>query len=465
MSDGGLEPAVAACLFPGFEGLTAPDWLRDAGFGGVVLFARNIRDPAQVAELTASLPGLLIAVDEEGGDVTRLELAAGSSYPGNYALGIVDDVDLTERVAAAIGADLAAVGIGLNLAPVADVNTNPDNPIIGIRAFGADPALVSRHVAAFVSGLQGAGVGACAKHFPGHGDTHQDSHLELPEVEWDERALEPFRAAVEAGVRAIMTAHVVVRGVDEVPATLSRRLLGEVLRGDLGFDGAVLTDALEMRALSATVGVEEAAVRSLAAGADGLLLGHDLHAEDVLRVQLAIVHAVRAGRLAEERLGDAAGRVSALGASFVDVGATRDRAVGAEAARRALWTDGSVALAREPLVVELVPEPTIAAGPAKHDLGTLLRQRLPAAEVVTLHEPPRNGVVDLRARQLVLVLTDAQRFAWQRAAAQALLVGSGDAIVVETGLPGWRPDGGAGFIATHGSGRVNLAAAVDALLG
>src|SRR5206468_5037354 len=194
-----------------------------------------------------------------------------SSYPGNYALGVVDDVDLTERVAAAIGSDLAAVGIGLNLAPVAAGNTNPDNPITGIRAFGADPALVSRHVAAFVRGLQGAGVGACAKHFPGHGDTHQDSHLELPEVEWDERALEPFRAAVEAGVRAIMTAHIVVRGVDEVPATLSRRLLVEVLHGDLGFHGAVLTDALEMRALSATVGVEEAAVRSLGAGADGLL--------------------------------------------------------------------------------------------------------------------------------------------------------------------------------------------------
>jgi beta-N-acetylhexosaminidase len=181
-----LERLVAGCLLPGFVGTRVPDWVLRrvaGGLGGVVLFARNV-SPA-LPELCASLGEVLIALDEEGGDVTRLEARRGSSYPGNLALGVVDDVALTERVAAAIGADLRAAGVNVNLAPVADANTNPDNPIVGVRAFGADPELVARHVAAFVRGTQSAGVAACAKHFPGHGDTRGDSHVELPVVAGD----------------------------------------------------------------------------------------------------------------------------------------------------------------------------------------------------------------------------------------------------------------------------------------
>ena len=173
-----LECLASACIFPGAAGLAAPAWLRREvadGLGGVVLFSRNVRDREQLAALTAALRSeradVLVGIDEEGGDVTRLEAATGSSYPGNLALGAVDDVGLTERVAAAIAADLAAVGVDLDLAPVADVNTNPRNPVIGVRSFGSDAALVARHVAAFVTGLQGGGVVACAKHFPGHGAT------------------------------------------------------------------------------------------------------------------------------------------------------------------------------------------------------------------------------------------------------------------------------------------------------
>src|SRR5262249_17475804 len=148
-------------------------------------------------------------IDEEGGDVTRLEVARGSSYPGNGALGAVDDVELTERIAASIGADLAGVGVNIDFAPVADVNANPANPVIGIRSFGSDYPLVSRHVAAFVRGLQGQGVAACAKHFPGHGTTEADSHLELPVMTDDVHpGLAPFRAAIGAGVASIMTAHI-----------------------------------------------------------------------------------------------------------------------------------------------------------------------------------------------------------------------------------------------------------------
>ena len=150
-----LERLVAGCLLPGFVGTRVPDWVLRrvaGGLGGVVLFARNV-SPA-LPELCASLGEVLIALDEEGGDVTRLEAERGSSYPGNLALGVVDDVALTERVAAAIGSDLRAAGVNVNLAPVADANTNPDNPIVGVRAFGADPELVARHVAAFVRGTQ-----------------------------------------------------------------------------------------------------------------------------------------------------------------------------------------------------------------------------------------------------------------------------------------------------------------------
>ncbi|HYI74538.1 MAG TPA: glycoside hydrolase family 3 N-terminal domain-containing protein, partial [Gaiellaceae bacterium] len=185
-----LERLAAACILPGFEGTRAPDWLRRRladGLGGVVLYAWNVESRDQLRALTADLSAeredVIVAIDEEGGDVTRLEADSGSSYPGNGALGVVDDVELTERVAASLGAELAAVGVNLDFAPVADVNTNAQNPVIGIRSFGADGELVARHVAAFVRGVQRAGVAACAKHFPGHGDTSVDSHLALPTVE------------------------------------------------------------------------------------------------------------------------------------------------------------------------------------------------------------------------------------------------------------------------------------------
>jgi len=173
-----LSRLARACLLPGFEGTELPGRARRAledGLGGVVLYARNLSSPSQLARLTSAIrdarPESLIAIDEEGGDVTRLEAAGGSSYPGNLALGRADDVSLTRTIAGLIGRDLVAAGINLDLAPVADVNSNPDNPVIGVRSFGELPESVAAHVAAFVKGLQGEGVAACAKHFPGHGDT------------------------------------------------------------------------------------------------------------------------------------------------------------------------------------------------------------------------------------------------------------------------------------------------------
>jgi len=435
MSMGGLEPAAAACLFPPLGALVD-------GSGGVVLFARDIRSPEQLTELTASLPGLLIAVDEEGGDVTRLEAATGSSFPGNLALGAVDDEALTRRVGAAIGGELAAAGVNFDLAPVADVIVDPANPIVGVRSFGTDPALVSRHVAAFVEGLQSVGVAACAKHFPGHGESLADSHLELPSVETDRetlfaRALPPFAAAVEAGVRGVMTAHIRFAALDDRAATVSAEVIG-LLRSELGFEGLVITDALEMRAISGTVGLEEGAVRALAAGADALCLGADVTREQVQGVQAAIARDVP-----EERLREAAARVAETAAWASSPRPHRDREAGAEAARLALRVEGDVSLNGEPLVVELRPEATIAAGEARHGLGGIL-----VREGEQL--PPLDDL-----RRVVIVVRDAHRHAWQRD-----LVPAGT-LVVETGFPEWRPPDARGWIATYGAGRVNLEAAAE----
>ena len=473
-----LERLALRCLLPGFPGLEPPEWVRRRladGLGGVVLYAWNVESAEQVADLTEALraerPDVLVATDEEGGDVTRLEASTGSSYPGAAALGVVDDVELTEAVARAMGGELAAAGVNLDLAPVADVNSNPSNPIIGIRSFGSEPELVARHVAAFVRGLQLAGVAACAKHFPGHGDTAADSHLDLPTTHADRetlaaRELVPFRAAIEAGTRSIMTAHIVVPALDEVPATTSRAILQVLLRDELGFDGVVMTDALEMRAISATVGVDEGAVQALAAGADALCLGHDLADESVVSIVAAVVGAVRSGRLEDARLAEAAGRVDALAgwASEQETGSTDLSAViGAEAARRALRVEGVARLSRTPLVIELGPEPTIAAGQLRETPGDWLARGIDDADLVRLREWPSELRVETAGRQLVLVARDAHLHAWEQHAIDALLGDADDAIVVETGLPVWRPSRAAGYVVTHGAGRVSLETVAERL--
>ncbi|MGC4981373.1 glycoside hydrolase family 3 protein [Streptomyces sp. DT193] len=313
-------------LQPGFTGTTAPDWLLrrlGEGLASVGLFGRNIASPDQLAALTAQLrverDDVLVAIDEEGGDVTRLEVRTGSSFPGNHALGAVDDVALTEEVALELGRRLAACGVNLNWAPSADVNSNPANPVIGVRSFGADTGLVARHTAAYVRGLQAAGVAACTKHFPGHGDTAVDSHHALPRIDADlsvlqSRELVPFRAAIAAGSLAVMSAHILVPALDpDRPATLSRRILTGLLREELGYEGLIVTDGMEMQAIAATYGIERGSVLAIAAGADAICVGGGLADDDtVRRLRDALVSAVRSGELPEERLADAANRVRAL---------------------------------------------------------------------------------------------------------------------------------------------------------
>ncbi|NUP81393.1 MAG: glycoside hydrolase family 3 protein [Nonomuraea sp.] len=460
-------------LQPGFEGTSAPDWLRRAlgeGLGGVVLFARNTIGEQLVRSVRAENPGAVVAIDEEGGAVTRLEVLAGSSFPGNRALGVADDVELTERVGRQIGRMLGELDISLNYAPSADVNANPENPVIGVRSFGPDPELVSRHTVAYVAGVQGAGVAACAKHFPGHGDTVTDSHLALPTVHasravLDERDLPPFRAAIANGVRSIMSGHLLVPALDPaMPATLSPAALTELLRGELGFDGMLVTDAIEMKAVAALFGPGEIAVRALAAGADAICVG--VTDEGGLReLRDAIVAAVRSGVLKEERLAEAAGRVRALSAWYAGRTALREKAradvdegVGLEAARAALTTTGTATLDRGPLVVEVNTRLNQAVDPATPSgIAAALTARLPNTARVRLDRDGEPPAFD--DRPVVLVVHDAARHPWVREAVARTLAVRPDAIVVDTGIS----DGpvGATHVATHGISRVSAQAAAE----
>jgi beta-N-acetylhexosaminidase len=337
-----LRRIAAGTLLPGFAGTTLPGWVEQeyaAGLRAVCLYGANVAGPQQLSDLCDELRGLgddlVVAIDEEGGDVTRLHYLTGSPEPGNALLGRFDRPELTRDSAARIGAGLAPYGITLDVAPVVDVNSAPDNPVIGVRSFGADPDLVGRHTAAWVEGLQGTGVAACAKHFPGHGDTVADSHLTLPVVDaprdvLEVRELVPFRAAIEAGVASIMTSHIVVRAIDpDRPATFSPAVLG-LLRRDLGFEGVIVSDALDMAGASGRTGIPEAAVRAVAAGCDLLCLGSATTQGAYREVVAALVDAVASGRLPRERLADAASRVRSL-PTRVSPSSTAER-----------WTTGSL---------------------------------------------------------------------------------------------------------------------------
>ncbi len=470
MTQDSIARLARATLLAPFPGADPPRWLLDeldAGLGGVTLFAINGNVPGteELAALTARLGEAVITIDEEGGDVTRLAHRTGSPYPGSAALGAVDDLELTQRVYRSVGAELKEVGVNLDFAPSVDVNTEGDNPIIGTRAFGSDPELVARHTAAAITGLQEAGVAACAKHFPGHGATLGDSHLGLPIVDADldllhRRELVPFKAAITAGTKSIMTAHITIPALTgDDPATLSAKAITGLLREELGYDGVIVSDALDMKGASGAIGIPEAAVRALLAGADLLCLGSREYADSVRAIHTAIVAAVRDGRLPEERLAAAAERVNALRA-WLASGSRRpvDRAAGLEAARRAVRVTGDLEPLRDALVVELSATSNIAAGPVPWGLSPWAR------DVVRVDGETADPIEVLEratGRSLVIVVRDAHRHEHHRAFAETLLTSRPDAVVVEMGLPIWQPAGT--HVATFGATRAGGQAAAEVL--
>jgi len=330
--------------------------LAHPGVAGVCLFSRNLVDVDQGRELTAELleaagRALVVAIDQEGGGVVRLPQV--SVAPSAMALGAADDVGLTERIGLATARGLRRIGVNVDFAPVADVQSNPANPVIGDRAFGADPHHVARHVAAFTRGLQAGRVAATLKHFPGHGDVDVDSHLALPRTAADEEHLSalawpPFEAGIATGAAAVMSAHIVVAALDpHVPATLSQRVLDDVLRRRMGFGGVTFSDALDMRAIASHWSVAEAAVRAAAAGIDvPVLCNVDVRTH--ASVLDALARAVADGRIGDDRVRAARSRLTALLVAYpngTDADDERaiadDAAAEAEAARRAITALGT----------------------------------------------------------------------------------------------------------------------------
>lgn len=497
-TDPAVRSLVASVLWPGFLGRTAPDWLLhalDEGLAGAVYFGQNIdpSDAGQLPALSARLrearPGILLGVDEEGGTVTRLEAAFGSTLPSASQLGRVDDTALTRSAGVELARRLLASGANVALAPVADVNTNPRNPVIGTRAFGARVDLVGRHVAAMVAGLQSGGVAACVKHFPGHGDTAVDSHLGLPHVtlpaaEVQTEHLPPFQAAIDAGVAAVMTSHVVVDAFGDLPATLDPRVLG-MLR-ERGFAGAIVTDALDMAAIRAEFGAGPGAVRAILAGADLLCIGNpsDLgpkhgatsDLDDYAEVRDALLAAVDDGTLPIAALERASHSVAGLsertaaasragGASTGEVGAFD----AARVVREAIEVRGTVSVAAgDRVVLDLrdrasgavasTAEPfSVAFGAARVVVGPFGGRDVVAAMCDAL-----GGIAESSA---VVALVDAvQPGSPQRRALGILAAARPSAVIVNTGLPA--PDELAlPGLDAYGTSRVTAAVVAETLAG
>ncbi|NVM93692.1 glycoside hydrolase family 3 protein [Arthrobacter wenxiniae] len=511
---------VSSVIWPGFVGTTVPEWLDRAlrnGLAGVVYFSHNIDPdvpgqlPALSAAIRAANPSAVVGVDEEGGNVTRLQAREGSAIPGAAVLGALDDVEVTAAAGRAIGRLCRDAGVNLAIAPVADVNTNPLNPVIGVRAFGSSTGLVSRHTAAAVAGIQQAGVGACAKHFPGHGDTVADSHLDVARVELTlaqmrEHHLPPFQAAFDAGAAAVMGAHLIVPELGEAPATLNPRA-GALLR-DMGFGGLLVTDALDMAAVRATVGPGEGAVLALLAGADLLCVGNPLNAYTTGRddeacfteVFDAVYDAVASGRLPAAVLQAAAGRVAAFaqwserafaasqgsgdrasgtgpsGVGASGVGASGEAIDWVDVAARACRVDqgaGALALAGPDAVVTLVDARTghnMAAGPTENFLATALleRHQVCVPDVDLLNAENLSFLVSAGASlgEAVLVLVDSLASPGQQATLAAVAAVAPQALCINAGLApeAGTPTGTAlTTIHCHGFSRVSAQAVVRLL--
>jgi beta-N-acetylhexosaminidase len=438
-------------------------------------------DDSQVAVLCQQLrdarDDVVIAIDEEGGDVTRLDAARGSDTPSPAAFGYVDDVRLTTDAYAALGRRVRNVGIDLTLAPCADINSNPRNPIIGVRSFGVTAEVVSRHVVAAIEGFHAGGVSVCAKHFPGHGDTSADTHLGPARVSarmttLTERELAPFTAAIGAGVDSILTAHLVADAVDVLPVSLSA-LWTEHLRTVMGFDGVIITDALDMDAVAegrGIAGVTDAAVRALQAGADFLCLGSNFDDAMTTTVIDRVAAAVDEAHLKRDSLERSIERIALLRRPAPAPTASGTHVDGAAAtlvAERAVVIDGQ--LPSGPFaVVECRPRGSMACFNVTWGIAGALRERgWPTASITASDpiEPACAAVLDMAGEMpIVVVVRDRCVHPWQAAVIDVLVAARpGSVAVVELGWPSDRPSGSAASVVTHGAARSSAQAVLDLL--
>jgi beta-N-acetylhexosaminidase len=501
LTDMTIDQQVGQLIMIGFDGTTVDAELRrmiaDYHIGGVILFARNVQSPEQVARLTNELqeialasghPGLFIAIDQEGGRVARLTEATGfTEFPSAMAVGATGNPENAYRMAAAMAAEMRAVGINVDFAPDLDVNNNPSNPVIGTRSFGSDPAKVAEYGIAFARGLQENGVLAFGKHFPGHGDTGVDSHTDLPRVSHDRVRLDevelfPFRAAIQAGFAGIMSAHVTFPAIDPTPglaSTLSRSVLTGLLREELGFDGLIATDSLEMGALAAhgyppPIG----APLALAAGADLLLFNRDhaMHREAFTH----LMNTVEEGGVSQEQLDASARRILETKAKFGILHPTQiaepakasestataeHRALALELARK-----GITLLKDDASLLPLKPNERILVieTPAAKGLGFLLSARTleitndPDASMIT-------AALDLAREEskIIVATTDANVYPGQAKLVTELLVENPNIIMISVRAPydiHVLPNVPTA-LAAYGSNRPTLQAIADCLMG
>jgi beta-N-acetylhexosaminidase len=375
-------------------------YVDELGVGGLIVDRNTYREPRQLAEYIGTAQRaaidrngvpLLVCCDQEGGHV-RFMRSVATDVPSNMGLGATGDPRSAGQAAAILASELVAVGVNWNLAPVADVNNNPENPVIGTRSYADDPSVVASFVAEAIAAIQHAGLLACAKHFPGHGDTIVDSHVGLPHIAHDRDHLErlelvPFRAAIGAGVASMMTAHVLVPALDaEWIGTLSAPILTDLLRRDMGFDGIIVTDALEMRGMADLLSESAAAVESIRAGADALLTARraDLNQETFR----ALLQAVESGRIPQDRFDTAVRRLLEAKARHVlPLGP-----VDPERAAREVGSAGNkrraLDLARKSITVV---RDNVRALPLRRDLGERLVLLNPVGTEVTMMEKWTSG--------------------------------------------------------------------------
>jgi beta-N-acetylhexosaminidase len=440
-----LDRAILTHFSPGFGGTRIPDWLipwLKAGLGGVTLFSSNCPSMDETSKLIAELrsysPRLIISIDEEGGDVTRLFVKEGSPFPTPALLGRCDNLDLTYGCYLELGKILRSIGIDMSFAPVVDVVTSDKNPIIGVRAFGRDFETVARHSVAAVNGFHDAGIAACIKHFPGHGGVAEDSHHDLPTLpgsldELTRGHLAPYISSIGAHVQSIMVGHIITPALDSInPASCSRSVITDYLKGELGFTGLVVTDALDMGALGGPKVIAHSAKRAIEAGADLLCFSGLYDQSNFISTSFeAIKQAVLSGEIDSAELIENAKRISTWRPEK-PVGSSAPYPLPLDSIEAGMVVKGSITLSHPAVhLVEMSADPTIAAG----FVAWGMRRSLAHAGIKVKLETSDVSLRTDDGDQLVVAFRDAFRDKKILASLERLSTKYPEAIFVDMGWP------------------------------
>ena len=438
-----IDRLILSTFSPGFGGAVVPEWIKpwlENGLGSVTLFASNTPNFETASNLISEIrsynPDVLIAIDEEGGDVTRLFVREGSRYPTPALLGQCDDEDLTFRSYSSMGAILKSLGVDITYAPVADVVAYENNPIVGVRSFGMSSDVVNRHVLRAVQGLQSSGVSACVKHFPGHGAVLEDSHHDLPRIklsknDYERVHIEPFKNAIASGVSAVMIGHLIAECLDpNLPASLSSKILRDYLRSELGFKGLIVTDALDMGAIGGPTKIHESALNALTAGADLLCFsGMGDQSQFVVNSFEWIQSAFNRGEISEDSFIESSQRIGEIRVKNLESSKVEQN-IDYKELISGFEVLGDVELSSSAInLVEIGTKPTIAAGDVSWGIHRELRS------VGITCEIHASDAENLASKKLVVAFRDAYRDGPLLATLNRLNQRFPDAIFIDMGWP------------------------------